>query len=220
DAAIDGYGVEAHGPLPPTIWGYWEGVEDISYKYDPQKAAELLDDAGWELPEGEQYRRKGDEVLELSLYIMPADDWVITSEMLQAQWKDIEVKVDIESYEVGTLMEYLSEGRHDLNLMGYGSTDPDCLYGFFHSEEAGAGVNWCFVRDSDIDAALEGQRYTVDPDERLTHITEAQRLTVERATWAPIYIRENYVAVNKRVQGFGLSYSGAWLLHDVWLDGE
>ncbi len=216
-AAEEGHAIEAHGPLPPNMWGYWEGVEDISYQYDPEEAGKLLDEAGWVLPEDEEYREKDGETLKLSLYIQPTDAWIATSEMLQAQYRDIGVKVEIESFEWGTLMEYLSEGRHDMNLMGYGYGDPDWLYHIFHSGEAGVGVNWAFIQDPEMDELVEAQRYTVDPDERMEYAAQAQELAVDQAYWAPIYIRKNYIAVHERVQDFDINYRGTWLLHDVWL---
>jgi len=217
EGAAAGHARPAHGPLPPTIWGYWKGVEEISYKFDPEKSKALLEEAGWKLAPGDTVRKKDGKPLKLSLFIMPADAWRRTAELLQAQFRDVGVQVEIQSYEWGTLMQYLSEGRHDMNLMGYGYGDPDILYLALHSSQAGSGTNWCFVRDPDIDAAVAGQRNTVLPEERLRYAAEAQRLVVERAVWAPIYISENYVAVNKKVQGFKLNFRGTWLLHDIWL---
>src|SRR5690606_26556402 len=36
----------AHGPLASSSWGYWDGVEAM-YPYDPDRAEQLLDEAGW-----------------------------------------------------------------------------------------------------------------------------------------------------------------------------
>lgn len=218
DVAADGRATEAHGVLPPNMWGYWEGVEDISYSLNREKAAELLDEAGWVLPEGKTIREKDGEPLALELFIQPVDSWIRTSEMLQAGWRQIGVDIEIQTFEWGTLMEYLSEGRHDLNLMGYGSTDPDWLFRIFHSSQAGTGLNWTFVRDPEMDYVTEGQRYTVDPDERLHYAAEGQRLAIERAHWAPVFISDRYIAVNKRVQDFKINFRGTWYMHDVWLE--
>ncbi len=218
NAAVDGYAEPAHGILPPTMWGYWEGVEDIAYSHDPDKAAELLDEAGWVLPNGADVREKDGEKLSLELWVRPGDEVMRTAEMLQAQYAELGVEIIIDTYEWGTLMEYLSEGRHDLTIIGYSSTDPDWLHRIFHSSEAGVGLNWAFVRDEELDRVLEGIRYTLDPEERAYYAKEGQRMSIENAHWAPIYRSDQYIAVNERVNDFRVNFRGTWLLHDVWLD--
>ena len=46
-AVTFGVSTVAYGPLKPTIWPYWKGVEEM-YRYDPAKARQLLDQAGLE----------------------------------------------------------------------------------------------------------------------------------------------------------------------------
>lgn len=217
DAAIEGHGVEAHGPLPPTIWGYWEGVEDISHKLDLARANALLDEAGWRAGAGGIRERAG-KPLKLSLYIMPIDAWQRAAQMIQAQLKPVGIDVDIQSFEWGTLMQYLSEGRHDMNIMGYGYGDPDVLYLLFHSSQIGTGANWVHYSTPELDALLEGQRSATNPAERAQLVADIQRYAVEKALWAPVYVEQYYIAVNKRVKGFKVSRSGIWLLHDIWVD--
>jgi len=217
NAAIDGHGEPAHGILPPVMWGYYENIEDHAYTYQPDKAAELLDEAGWELPEGEDVREKDGETLSLTLMVTPDQEVMRTSEMLQAQYRELGVEIEIDTYEWGTLMEYLSEGRHDLSIVGYSSTDPDWLYQIFHSEEAGVGLNWAFVRDEEMDELVEGIRYTLDEEERREYAEEAQIRAIDNAHWAPIYRSDQYIAVHERVEGFDVNFRGTWLLHDVWL---
>ncbi len=219
DAAIEGHGVEAHGPLPPTIWGYWEGVKDIAYKLDVTRANALLDEAGWKMGAG-GVREKDGKPLKLTLFIMPLDAWQRAAQVIQAQLKPIGIDVEIQSYEWGTLMQYLSEGRHDMNLMGYGYGDPDIMYLVFHSSQIGSGLNWVHYGNPELDELLEAQRHTPEADKRAKVVADAQKFIVEQALWAPIYTQQVYVAVNKRVKDFRVSPRGYWLLHDMWVDQQ
>ncbi len=216
-AAIEGHGEPAHGILPPVMWSYYEDIEDHAYTHQPDRAEELLDDAGWELPEGADVREKDGEELSLTLMVTPDEEVMRTSEMLQAQYRELGVDIEIDTYEWGTLMDYLSEGRHDLSIVGYSSTDPDWLYQIFHSEEAGVGMNWTFVRDEELDELLEGIRFTLDEEERRQYSEEAQIRAIENAHWAPIYRSDQYIAVHESVEDFDVNFRGTWLLHDGWL---
>lgn len=222
DVAQDGHAEVAHSNLPPTMWGYWQGAEDISYSYDPAMAEELLDEAGWVLEDGRSVRTKDGESLTISMYISPFDHWILSSEMLQAQWARIGVEVEIMSYEWGTNLEYLAEGRHHTALMGYSTAnDPDWLFRTLHSSQAeGRGINRHNIMSDELDELVERQRYTVDPEERLHYAAEAQRYVVENAIQLPIYIRTEYVAVSNKLQDFRIDYRGNWLLHDMWLNGN
>lgn len=220
DVAQDGHAEVAHSNLPPTMWGYWDGAEDISYGYDPDRAEDLLEEAGWILEEGQSVRTRDGEPLKISMYISPFDHWILTSEMLQAQWSRVGVEVEIMNYEWGTNLEYLAEGRHHTALMGYSTAnDPDWLYRTLHSSQAeGRGINRHNVISDELDELVEGQRYTLDPDERLQYAQDAQRYVLENAIQLPIYIRTEYIAVNTKVRDFRINYRGDWLLHDMWLD--
>ena len=43
-----GMGIPAKNPIPPTMWGYDDGIED--YSYNPERAKQLLAEAGY--PDG------------------------------------------------------------------------------------------------------------------------------------------------------------------------
>ena len=80
---------------------YWPGVMycDVGlkgYEYDPEEAARLLDEAGWTLEDGAEYRTKDGETLTLEYYY-DASHEVQTSfaQIFQADMKKIGIKVDI-----------------------------------------------------------------------------------------------------------------------------
>ena len=45
EAVYQGAGTAAKNPLPPTIWSYNDEIQD--YPYDPEKAKQLLAEAGY-----------------------------------------------------------------------------------------------------------------------------------------------------------------------------
>ncbi len=80
---------------------YWPGVMycDVGldgYEYDPEESAKLLDEAGWILEDGAEYRTKNGEELKLEYYY-DASHEVQTSfaQIFQGDMKKIGIKVDI-----------------------------------------------------------------------------------------------------------------------------
>jgi peptide/nickel transport system substrate-binding protein len=77
----------AHNILAPNTWAFDEESAEM-YSYDPDRAAELLDEAGWVDTNGDGGREKDGEDLEvlyLALFAPPYDP----GEVLQAQLSDL-----------------------------------------------------------------------------------------------------------------------------------
>jgi len=117
--------------------------------------------------------------------------------------------VKIEALEWGSLTQALTNGKHDLSLMGYTYNEPDVLHLFLHSSQAGKGINWTFHQDKHLDELIELGRKTTDQQQRAQVYKELQKYIVEQAIWVPLYVNEQYFAVNKRVQGVTVHPMGA-----------
>jgi len=198
-AVLQGYGKPAFGPLPEVFFGYDPGVEAKGPRHEPQKATKLLEEAGY--TKGAEYYEKNGQPLTLNLFTMTSGTWKASAELIQAQLKEIGVKVDVQPYEWATLTAGLTNGKHDMSLMGYTYADPDVVYLFLHSSQIGNGINWSKVKDADLDRLIDAGRTTVDPAKRADVYKQLQALMIDKAYWAPIYNEEQFFAVNKRVQG-------------------
>ena len=118
DAVFQGAGQVAKNPIPPTIWSYNDDIED--YPYDPEKAKELLAEAGF--PDG----------FATDLWAMPVQrpynpDAKRMAEMIQADWAAVGVQAEIVSYEWGEYLERSNNGEHQTLLLGWtgDNGDPD-----------------------------------------------------------------------------------------------
>jgi len=63
------------------------------------------------------------------------------------------------------------------------------------------GLLYGQVNDPDLDEILTKTRNSVDPAERQKWVDEAQRRIVEQAYVVPLYIPQNFYALNQRVNG-------------------
>lgn len=211
---LRGFGKPAFGPLPEVFFGYDPGVEQTGPRYDPAQAKKLLDEAGYK-PGADGIMAKDGKPLTLNLFTQTSGTWKSTAELVQAQLKEIGIKVDVQNFEWATLTAGLNNGKHDMSMMGYTYSDPDVLYLFLHSSQIGTGINWSKVKDSKLDQLIDAGRTTTDPAKRAQVYKEIQALVNSQAYWAPIYNEEQFTAVNKRVQGIwmhptkGLQYLDA-----------
>jgi len=218
NASIDGWGVPAYGPAAPLMKGYSKTVEELGYKYDPVKAKKLLKEAGWVDKDGDGIVEKDGRSFEVNLWTQPLETWMLAAEILQAQLREVGMAVNINSFELGTLLESLTHGDHDMSLMGYTWTaDCDILYFYYHSSQLGSGPNYCQVHSDILDNLLLKARQSPNEKAGNEYYRQVQEYIVKQAIIAPIYIAKRMSAANKRVRQIRLHPGGYWLLGDVFL---
>src|SRR5690606_21537688 len=110
DAFYAGAAEPAKNPMPSVVAGYNDDVKD--FEYDPEKAKELLKEAGYE------------DGFEMELWAMPVPrpympDGQKVAEALQANFDAIGVKAKIVTYEWGTYLDKAKNGEADTFLLGW-----------------------------------------------------------------------------------------------------
>lgn len=218
-AAIQGPGSRPScGPLSPASFAYWEGIEaeGVCYQYDPEKAAELLDSAGWTLGD-DGFRSKDGQRLEIVLGTIQSDIFMRQAQLIQSQLREVGIDAQIVTLEAGAYAAWRIEGNHNLAFNHEIGLDPDPRYTSFHSSVAGVGRNFAHYRNPRMDELLEAQRREVDLEARVALWEEIQRLFIEDSIWLPMVTVPTHLAYNKeRVNGFTVSAYGEFY-HDVWL---
>lgn len=218
-AAIHGPGARPScGPLSPASFAYWKGIEDegVCYRYDPARAAELLDSAGWTLGD-DGFRYKDGQRLSIVLGTIQSDIFMRQAQLVQAQLWEVGIDVEIVTLEAAAYAAWRIEGNHNLAFNHEIGLDPDPRYTSFHSSVAGVGRNFAHYRNPRMDELLEAQRREVDVDARVAIWEEIQRLFIEDSIWLPVSTVPTHFAYNKeRVHGFTASAYGEFY-HDVWL---
>jgi peptide/nickel transport system substrate-binding protein len=174
DRMLGGQGAVAAGPILPWSWAFSEGLE--ATPYDPERAAALLDEAGWILPVGAtpgsaEYIRSKDD-LPLSFDLVHPDD-AMHAEMaraLQGYWASIGVQVGLVPTEAAALLEDFLGPREfqaaltDLILSRFPDPDP---YPFWHDSQAETGQNYGGYNDRNSSIWLEQARITPDLARRM-----------------------------------------------------
>ena len=202
----------AYGPLVPGTYGYDKSVE--IYKYDAEKAKQLLDAAGWK-PGSGGVRMKDGKPLEIL-----AGTWETQSvaDVAQAQLKDIGMDVKVQISPPLTVNENQRKGESHMSPLPAARSDPSILSNSVHSRNMG-GFNFTFVQDKKLDDLLDQADAEVDEQKRLTLVTEAQKIIMGQAMLFPLYNRDNIVVANTKVDGLEFERGFFPWIHDVSIKG-
>lgn len=215
DTILKGLATPATGLLPPTHWAYSADV--TTYAYNPKRAKELLDEAGYTDPDGDgplprfhlSYKTT---VVELRRRI---------AEVLQGQLAQIGIALDLRSYEWATFYNDIKRGNFQLySLAWVGIEDPDIYYQTCHSSQTPPqGNNRGYFHEDTVDSLTEAARRTLQPDERRRLYAEVQRRVSQLLPVLPLWWTTNVAAMNRRLQGYELRPNASYVsLKDAWLE--
>lgn len=185
DAAIP-----AHGYLPPMLTEeYYPDSKKDGYDYDVEAAKSLLKEAGY-----------GDG-LKLKLGAENSTEFSRLAEVIQTQLKEVGIDAEIQLYDSASYTAMLKEGKQELFIREYSWLNADILDWFLLSTQF-PFPNHSRWQDEKTDELLNGAATMATWEERAEGYRDVQKYLIEQAVWAPIYIPEHSVAINKKVKNF------------------
>ena len=174
----------AHGILPSFYKSFYEQPAD-DYPYDPEKAKQILDDAGW-VDNGDGPRTKGDEELSFNLYVRSESSYNIQAAKLIAEEAGA-VGIDFNVQVVSTDKLYdltvrKADGKpapaYDTFIWGWGGDpyDPSFLLSILTTDEIG-GSSDSYYSNPEYDRLFEQQAGEYDTAARKEIIQRMVALT-------------------------------------------
>ena len=208
DSFFEGRAELAKNPMPPSISGYNEDIE--GYEYDPEKAKELLAEAGYA------------DGFEMELWAMPVPrpympDGEKVAEVIQKNLEDIGVTAKIVTHEWATYLELASKGDADAFMLGWTGDNGDAdnfLYVLLDEDNIGSNNYTYFKNDAMHDLLIEAQS-EVDEDKRIELYEEAQEIIHEEAPWVPLAHSTPLLGAAKDLTGFKAHPTGSDILKNV-----
>ncbi|HVO52891.1 MAG TPA: ABC transporter substrate-binding protein [Solirubrobacterales bacterium] len=205
-----------NGALSPSTPDYDKSLND-TFAYDPDKAAQLLDQAGWKQTNSNGYRVKDGKELDVKfVYITGAlvtPEGVTALENLQAQWKEAGFNVELKPV---TLTQYFSgqystPDSYDATIGYWTSPSPGVLYIVWRpwdDPKEPNGNNSAFYNDQKLVDLIAKGNSSFDPKVQQQSYYAAQKIvTEEQAATIGVWVQETTLAINKD-------------LHDVWLEAS
>lgn len=207
DVISEGISTPATGFVVPGIPGFQENAMD--YTYDPEMAKEKLKEAGY--PGGE-----GLETLYLGYNIGAGHEKI--AEAIQADLADVGIKMEIEGFEWGTMLEKAQKGEIIFYRLGWQADYPimdNFLYPLFYSKSSD---NYSEYNNPLVDEMLVEARSIVDENERIAKYREIEKTILKDAAFAPIYFYGTSRVLKSYVKGFVFDNMENYNLGTVWLD--
>ncbi len=199
--ALNNEGSRIDTPIPPGFLGYVEGLGRV--EYNPEKARQNLEEAGWKDTDGDGIREKNGKRLSFTLITTDWPEYTKTAEMLATFWRGIGADVKLESRTVGTVQaEVIRPREYDALLYGEVlGADPD-PYPFWHSTQTrDPGLNLALYKNSNSDKLLEEARKTTDEVARKETYKRFQEILIGDIPAIFLYSPLYDYALNKNIQG-------------------
>ncbi len=186
-----------------------EGYEDngTDFSFDPDRAAKELDDLGWKLEDGEEFRTKDGETLEFEYMMMPDIPTSKTEgELLQSDLKKIGVNVKIRNVDSADFFDDVLDGSFGVTAFAWqGTPYPLANINQLYScdQLAPEGQNYARICVPEIDEL--SAKIAVEPnhEERLKLGNEVDKIIWENTMVLPLYRRLEMTAVPSNLANYG-----------------
>ncbi len=181
---LDGHGVVGGGYLPPGYpQFFWKPSSSEALNYDPARAKQMLDQAGYKMgPNGVRVAPDG-KPLEFRLGIHSDDATDAAIAPYLKEWMSaIGIKLDVNAMSFDQLNANLAKGDWDMLMDGW-STGPDPTYllsiqtcGTLPDDNGQNGNTDAFFCNPQYDRLYQQQQTQFDPTQRVATIASMQKI--------------------------------------------
>ncbi len=194
------------------------------YAYDPEKAADLLDQAGWTLG-ADGIRYKGDDALTLTLQTTAGNkSRELVQQVLQNQWKQIGIDIRIENEPPRVLFgDTISKRKYPAMAMYAWMSAPESVpRTTLHSQEipreanAWAGQNYPGYDSPEMDEIINGLEFDCEEARQEQLWRRMQQLYVTDLPVLPLYFRSDTYILPKSLSG--LTPTGHQFPSPLWVE--
>lgn len=219
DNLMGGHASSLYTPIHPLTWAFTDEVEQ--YRYNPEKAKQLLDEAGWKVGSG-GIREKDGKKLSVELIFPGVGNQVrIRTAPVVQQWLNaVGFDVKISGLDWPTLLQKtFTDFDYDFFFIGFSlSIDPDPTGVWDKSAYVPDGFNasgWWTEHSEDL---IKKGKSTLDLGERMEYYAQWQAHWADEIPAVMFYAPNTLVASNKRLMNFRPGPQGdLWNLDDLWL---
>lgn len=199
-----GMATTTESPIHPSNKKYYNHTL-TPYEYNPEKAKQLLKEAGWQDSDGDGILDKtvNGKKLQLAFQFLFNSGNDIRKNIgiiLQEEARKIGIKIEVIGLEWGVFLERLNRHEFDMFALSWISTplpsDPKQIW---HTSAYRGGDNVVGFGNAYTDSLIEAIRTEMDEDKRASLWKELQAIIHDEVPYIFLYVPMNLIAIHKRL---------------------
>ncbi|NOR83281.1 MAG: ABC transporter substrate-binding protein [Ardenticatenales bacterium] len=219
DTVLGGLGVVIAGPLSP--YNNFADPTLEPYGYDPDKALELLAEAGWTDSDEDGFLDQDGEIFTFVIDVRPTSK--PRAEGLAGQLQELGIDATVRVWgDYSVLKPLMLDGERTAYVGDWGDSAFDPVGHFeakWHSRVEGTGNgrgNFSGYSNPRVDELVAAGEIEADVERRHELYNEAQQLVYEEAPAVFLFLPDIVEASSASVQNWTVAADGRLNMHDVW----
>jgi peptide/nickel transport system substrate-binding protein len=208
-----GVNTAAHNVLTPITPGYSKAASS-TYAYDPTKAGQLLDEAGWTMGP-DNVRTKNGEKLELTIILFSGGGMELPTQFVVAQLNAVGFTATTTVQPFTTAQVSFNSGEHNLGAFGYYGADPYLLNIWVNSNAIKSGFNWSHYAKPSVDAMIAKANETADEADRNALYEQVGQTLMQDAIYLPLWDVNGAFTMPPTVKGLHPTFNGYLTFHSA-----
>ena len=227
NALLFGKGEPLTSIIPPAQ-GKWHHPNLPLYEYDPERARELLRQAGFSWNDKGRLIDSEGLSVEFTLLLVESASYDKIGVTFVENMKELGMFVKMERADFATLLRRTDDTfNYDITMLGWGSSsaayDPSGSkalylssgqYHQWHPEQAEPATEW----EARIDELIGLQERTLDMDQRIAYMHEVQAIMAEQLPLLYGFTPYGYVGVKNKWRNIYVPAAGTslWNIEEIW----
>jgi peptide/nickel transport system substrate-binding protein len=215
EGVLGGLAIRNRSALPIGNPGYSEKFQEMGYDYDPDKARELLEGAGWVEGSG-GVREKDGQKLSAVFWSSASATFERIGQLIQNYLQEVGFEIEYQAIEQATFVSDRLNGSVHLVFSTYDWNDPDIVWWMGGDTSLPSGRYT--VIHPEWDELTAGGWAVTDLAARGDVYYEASKILVEDGAFIPLWNPVEVDGVRQELQGFRHGAQGRRFLNDAYFE--